>query len=240
MKTTREFLDLNIYLRPDTTDYNCLKEVLTKRVYENSRVPNGGFAIESGETWLDLGTNIGAFSLLVLSRDSRAIGFEPIVENYELAKKNLLNNFKKGKFKLFNYAVSGFKDKELPMFKGSKETDRYRFSFFSKRKNKEVYESIKNKHFSNIVKKIDFDCLKMDIEGSEHKILDDKLIPKGLKKLVMEYHFTKDKDMKKFDERMDYLRSIFDVVYHIKCLNTMSREEKYPGFFDQIVYCKNT
>ena len=77
----------------------------------------------------------------------------------------------------------------------------------------------------------------MDIESSEFGILDDKLIP-NCEKLVIEYHITKDRDFNNFDRRMDYLRSIFEIVHYMPSLDRFNRNDKYPGSFDRLVYCE--
>ena len=86
---------------------------------------------------------------------------------------------------------------------------------------------------------VNFDCIKMDIEGSELDMIDSRLIP-DCKKLVLEYHFSNDKSMSNFNKRMNILREKFKTVYYFKSLDNMieNRVEKYPGFFDRMIYCK--
>ena len=55
---------LKIYYRLETTDVKVIPEVLTKYAYQKKSI---GFLIEKEDIWLDLGANIGTFSLFVLT-----------------------------------------------------------------------------------------------------------------------------------------------------------------------------
>lgn len=63
--------------------------MIKRNVYEKKKL---NFLIEKDDIWLDLGANIGTFSLLCFKQDSKVIGFEPKPENYEILKKNIEKN----------------------------------------------------------------------------------------------------------------------------------------------------
>lgn len=219
-----------IFYRENTTDLNCIREVMTKNVYEHKKL---GFFIKKGENWLDLGGNIGAFGLFCDSKGATCTSFEPIEENYNVMKKNYKD--KKG-LRCENFSVTNSTESKLSFFKGNKDSDRYRFT--TKKKSEKFFEGNFNNVHASIFDGIEFDGVKIDIECSEFGLLDDRLIPK-CNKLVMEYHISKDRDFKNFDKRMNYLREIFDMVYYMPSLDRFSRDEKYPGAFDRMIYCMN-
>lgn len=220
-----------IIFREDTTDLNCLLEVLDKKVYQHR-----GFNlfVEEGEHWLDLGGNIGAFAVFAKRNGATCESYEPIKENFEILQKNI-KTLGEG-FSCFEHAVTNSHDEYLDMFSGNKESDRYRFTI-KKRGEKYFKGSFKNKHAS-IFENRKFDGVKIDIETSEFGLLDDRLIP-NCNKLIMEYHISKDSDFNNFDRRMNYLREIFDEVYYMESLDKFPRDKKYPGSFDRMIYCKN-
>lgn len=223
-----------VNLRQDTTDYNCMKEVLVDRTYRNTRAGEGGFDVDAGEHWVDFGGNIGAFGLYCASRGATCESYEPDEENIGVLRRNYaLNGLD---FKSHQTAVSTSKKKELVFYKGGRSGDRYRYSLKPNKQNSII---MPNMHMSKVNFK-GVNGLKMDIEGAELDILDQELIPETLDKLVMEYHITKDRSMENFWRRMAYLETIFDVVYYLKSFRSKDyfKDNIYPHQFDQLVYCK--
>jgi len=83
-----------------------------------------------------------------------------------------------------------------------------------------------------------WDGAKLDIEGSELPMIDEGKLP-ITDKLVMEYHFSRDnKSMKNFRRRIKILRSLYEIVKYPPSLDRV-KEDKYPGRFDILVFCKN-
>jgi FkbM family methyltransferase len=227
-----EMEGFEIFYRKDTTDLNCLKEVLIQKCYKHTK---HNIFVNEGETWLDLGGNMGAFGLYCeLRKASNVISFEPDSDNYDLMKLNYENNLKNTKFDIFQAAVTVKKESEIQFFKAYKETDRYRFSTI---KNNRPTIKMPNVCVEELMD-MQFDGIKMDIEGSEFDILDQRKLP-NCKKLIMEYHITKDKSMRNFHSRMDYLRQIFKRVHYFESLDKFDRNGNYPGFFDRVIFCTN-
>ena len=48
--------------------------------------------IEPGETWADLGANVGAFTCLAASLGAKVYAFEPHPENFQLLEQNVKLN----------------------------------------------------------------------------------------------------------------------------------------------------
>jgi hypothetical protein len=89
-------LNMDMFIRKGTTDEKVIIEVFKTNVYEKPKV---GFYIEAGDRWLDLGGNIGTFSMLALARNgAKVVTYEPEPENMSLLKKNL-EQFPKNKYR---------------------------------------------------------------------------------------------------------------------------------------------
>jgi FkbM family methyltransferase len=232
-----DFKDMRIAYRKETTDLNCLKEVLMQKCYQSKK---HNFYVEKGEHWLDLGGNIGAFGLFVLSQGGQVSSYEPDNDNFELMKLNYLSNFEIHRWVCVRKAVTNHSGAaQLTFWTGSKTSDRYRTSIFPNKRGRIV--SLPNIYAGNIfgsaVVMSLFDGVKMDIEGAELGLIDSDLIP-DCKKLVMEYHITKDKSMVNFHIRMNKLREHFSQVLYMPSLDRFPKNGLYPGFFDRIIICK--
>lgn len=219
-----EIKGVECHYRPDTTDLNCLKEVLGGCCKYN-RI---GFNVQKDELWLDLGANIGAFSLYANKFGAKTICFEPDKENFEVLLKNNPEGIN------INKAFSASKDEKLQFYRGSKEGDKYRFSIIP---NKKPYMELDNFYAGDFDEEVD--GIKMDIEGSEFELIEKGLLPKA-NKLVMEYHFLKDRSFKNFFHRMDILKKIYENVYWQNSINEYSKtHENYEYFMDKFIFCWN-
>lgn len=222
--------DLQILARQNTTDLSCLKEVLEQKCYKSIR---HDFDVKRNEKWLDLGGNIGAFGLYVMKIGGTIVSYEPDNYCYDIMEMNYQNNFKFG-YEIINTSISEFEENKLTFYKGGKDTDRYRTSLIPNTKDKIEL----NNTYAGLISNQKFDGIKMDIEGAEFGLIDNNLLPKS-NKLVMEYHLTKDRSMINFQKRMNLLREIYDQVLYMPSLDRGYPDDKYPGFFDRIIICKN-
>ena len=73
--------------RPGTSDEKAVREVVTKRGYARR-----GFQPRDGETWVDVGANIGAFSVWAAALGCKVVAFEPDPESADLARHNVTLN----------------------------------------------------------------------------------------------------------------------------------------------------
>jgi len=84
-----EIKGIKFYHRDGMSDLKTFEEVLGKEVYLKK-----GMTIQSGETWMDCGGNVGAFTLLACSKGALVTVYEPDPYNCEMIRKNLqLNGF---------------------------------------------------------------------------------------------------------------------------------------------------
>lgn len=144
--------------------------------------------LSENDVLIDVGANIGMFSIYAhMKYGCEIIAFEPIKDNYENFKRNiLLNNLNPNKFKLFNCAITNVENDIIKLGKfdhnsgGATQIYNYVNNF----------EECKTDTLSKyITPKCKF--LKIDCEGSEYE-----LIPTIIDKLNqfdyvgIEYHET--------------------------------------------------
>ena len=135
---------------------------------------------------IDIGANIGLFTLFCLSKECTVYSIEPNPENFNFLVKN--TGFS-DRVNLFNLAISGG-EQEISMFKGNSSATH---SYFKN-------ENIKTNNFfkcpaqtlEEFCKKqnVDFDYLKIDCEGMEFEIFKNinELFLRNFKKIALEVH----------------------------------------------------
>ena len=126
-------IDFKIYVRPGTTDDKVIDEVLKQNVYEKKKI---GFSIEAGERWLDLGANIGTFSLLALSRGAEVYACEPEPDNLRILEDNLELNF--DNYMVLPYAVTSGSSKDIKLYICNGDYNKYRHTVHHKRGRKAI------------------------------------------------------------------------------------------------------
>ena len=171
-------------LRVNTSDKLTILEVWKTKTYIDQ-----DFNINKNDVVVDIGANIGAFSVLAARKasDGRVFAYEPNKKNYSLLLKNKsLNNLRN--LLVFNLAVAG-KNGHVNLFI-SKLNDCAHSICNADSKNSVKVKSIRLRDIfaMNNLKKIDY--LKIDAEGAEYDILLNtpaKIIRK-VDKIVLEYH----------------------------------------------------
>jgi FkbM family methyltransferase len=229
--TARLYEGIRVFYRPDTSDERVLKEVIDKRCY---RRPSVGFEIETGEKWLDLGANIGAFAVYCRIQGATAVCYEPEPVCFSVLLKNA------PEFKCYNTAITNSRDRSLEFWMSKDQTNCYRGSCIpSKAKNsrKLLPDKISNL-YGGILRKQSYDGVKLDIEGSEGGLIDDWLLPKT-QKLCLEYHLSRDPDLRKLDRRLKILRQRFHIVSYNPELDRLVGSGKRYGksWNDRVIWC---
>lgn len=233
---------LTIYpqLRPGTSDPAVYAEVLEKKTYVRS-TPKV-FDVFRGEHWLDLGANIGAFSLYCWTRYGTSDCYEPDPDCFELLKTNVGGL---GGFNLYNTAVTCSDRENLPFFCGE-NIGGYDRCTIHETTRRHPRKFLKNVHISRILPRYfhpihnpegrKLSGIKMDIEGSEFDILDERLLP-WADKLVLEYHFSRNPKMTDFRPRLAYLKEIYETVSYSTRLDKPYPNDEFPGKFDRTIFC---
>jgi FkbM family methyltransferase len=214
---------LRFYYRPNTSDIKTIMEVVERGVYEKKY-----FQIQKGEHWIDLGGNIGAFTLLALSKGATVDVYEADNEHCELIKMNLeLNELTAN---VINKAVVHDDTKEI---------------YLNIQKNGNTWRNSIIKNWNGGKKKVDCIniesilnkdvCCKMDIEGAEMLILENlNVMPK---KMVYEWSFDIDDNIDRYRNVLKKMIVSYANVKH----NSIKDEHKIwkKGWFPPCrnVYC---
>lgn len=199
-----------LILREGTSDHRILREVVEKRCYRKKSI---GFDVEADEVWLDLGANFGAFAHYVHSRGARAICYEAHPDNFEILQRNLNGTQSVG----VHAAVTALRTPTVDLFE-SHLNDLSRPTVVQVGKFHKT-RTVPNIHYDDLPKTPY--GIKMDIEGAEGFILDNKPLF-HCAKLVLEYHSSRDPFVYNFRERLYWLKSQFEIV-------------SYPPEFDRIL-----
>lgn len=218
--------------RPGTRDERYLSEVIVKRAYAR---PKLGFDVEPGEKWLDLGAGIGEFGLYALSRGAVTVeSYEPDLDAYRVLCRNMRTPH------LNTHATvthTGSKTTHLGTYNypGRGGVGTAVNTVVPRKRGYDTVQLVPNVWVKAIKNR--FDGIKMDIEGAEHAILDASYIP-PCRKLVMEYHTSVDSSMANFQERMNWLRELFDhVVYPLEFERAIVAGKKhFKPFYDRTIF----
>lgn len=211
--------------RDKTTDEKILRGLITDSSYRKVSI---GFDVKAGERWLDLGANVGAFGIYCKIRNAIADCYEPDIDCFNILEQNC------PWFKCIRSAVTNSRDETLAFHVSTRNDNHYRGTIFSGRSLK-FKDNVPNTHISSI--STEYDGIKMDIEGSEFGILDDKLIP-SCSKLVMEYHTSRDDDPKNLKRRLEYLRSLFSHIHYPPEYDRKIKEGvSVKTFQDREIFC---
>ncbi len=225
----KEYEGIPLVYRPGTSDENILQEVLERKCY---RRPSFGFDVEAGETWLDLGANIGAFAVYCKTVGATAICYEPDPDCFAILRRNAVD------FRCINRAVSCKKDSRVSFFQSSASGKYARGSLLEYRGSKQ-HRTVENLWAGELKKQFYFvQVIKMDIEGSEFGILDEDLLPK-CEKLVLEYHTSRDPSVDNLRRRLEKLHRRFREVRYPPEYDRLLREgNSAKTYFDRLIFCK--
>ena len=231
---------LSIMIRPETTDLKVVEEVIKRNVYQKKKID---FTIEPDDKWLDLGANIGTFSMLVLSLGATVVAYEPEQENFTILVANLRRNFGRQGWIAHLEAVSIQTNKDTKLYVCNGEYNKYRHTLWPKRGRST--QTVQSVSIWDVLKRDpDINCIKMDIEGAEIDILEailpydltDVTILSNIDKMVFEYTFDADRRISRFMDIIRRLEMIFRVVHPSKTINL--NEEFYRYYPPScLVYC---
>lgn len=175
---------IKFYHRENTSDLKTFEEVIGRDTYRKK-----GMTIEKGETWIDCGGNVGAFTLLACSQGAKVTVYEPDPHNCKMIELNLaLNGFKA------DIVCAGLihnDQKRANLYVGN-NGNVWRNSLFKNWNGKGLKVDLVN--FDEVVP--DGVCVKMDIEGAEMPILE--ATNRKFKKLVFEWSFDIDPSLPRF------------------------------------------
>jgi len=197
---------LKIKMRKKSMDYAAMSEVFLRRDYDKF------FEVKKDDIVIDVGAQIGAFSVLAGNKDAKVYSFEPEKNNFELLNENVKANLFTKKIKCFNFAIDA--KKGTGYLNISKNLGGHSFfnevaTIGSNQKidlEKQKIEKITLKDIFDINKLNRCDFLKMDCEGAEYDVIfnTSKKILEKIEKISMEYHVLDENNeikMKEFLEK---------------------------------------
>jgi len=202
MKEQIEIDDLKFNIRSETFDEHTVRYVLKNHTYFKH------LDIKEGDKILDIGMNIGTFSVTASKAGADVTGFEPNPENYNLALENIsLNNVK---VKTYNQAVSNRNGRGW-LWLNNNNRGNHSLKYFRGREK----ISVEVKDIKDILRKNSFNKIKMDCEGEELNIIRTVRDWKSIKIIRLEYHrsLLKDHNNFKLDEMIRKLEADgFEVI----------------------------
>jgi FkbM family methyltransferase len=171
-----DYNGLQFFHRPDTTDWNIIREACGGL---NTKL----FDVEKGEQWFDIGAHIGTFTCYAASKGAKVVSFEPSPDNFALLARNVALNGFENAVELHNKGVT--KDgREVELF-----IDTMNFGNCSIHERDGAGSSIKVETLgSYFLDTYENYCLKVDTEGCEYEILSG-IDVRRIKKLILEDHY---------------------------------------------------
>ena len=189
------------YIRNNKSDDWVIKEVINPNTYQKA------LEVNKKDVVLDLGLNIGAFCVFWGYKALACYGYEPELENYKIAEKNIKLNKIKNCF-LFNTAIVGSDKKEIDFFVGmGQRKDGHSVLKFKGRKK----ISVKAENINSVLKKTKANKLKIDIEGAEYEVIKAIENWDQIDAIIFEWHknFLKDENNIKLKEIEKIIKTNF-------------------------------
>ena len=203
---------LKIYVRPKIknviSDIDIFDEVILNDEY------NIGDLINNNDAVIDIGANIGLFSLFVQSKFPyvKIYAYEPLSTNFKNLKKNIsINHF--SNILPFQKAVLGTK-KKVTLFISDVNTGAH--SIYNIGNMKKC--SVSGISLSEIIKTKKPNILKIDCEGAEYEIIlkTPKSMLTKIDKIILEQHITS-KTKKRF-KKESIINYLIDCGFNTKVI----------------------
>ena len=182
--------DHRIALRPISTDFYTFKEVFVRDVYELDNITG------PLDTVIDIGSNIGLFSLRVAPLAKKLVCVEPVSRNRIVAQHNFRLSGNSEKFSLHDLAVTRKSGENVRIFLSEKNEGGHSISQeHASQWGKTGYEDVRTISLADLfeIEKVDrCSLLKCDVEGAEFEIFENaplELLSK-IDNLLMEVHLT--------------------------------------------------
>jgi FkbM family methyltransferase len=171
-----------------------LVEAILELWYKNEYFPKGFYQAQAGDNIVDLGANIGLFSMQVarMNPDCKIAAFEPMPENYSCLTQNI-NAFNFQNIQTYQLAVSDRQEKLYMMESPGRSLD---CQFVKHHQGMGLLEAelsvdcIAIESIFDLIGSQKISLLKMDIEGGEEAIfksISSKVLTR-INSLVIEYH----------------------------------------------------
>ena len=217
------------YTRDGTSDKFIFREIILGNEYRHLN-------IEKGTVLLDVGMNIGLFTMKAARLGAKVYGFEPDPENFQLAKANLRLNGclsmegypEDGNLALYEKAVTGT-DEPVRSFSINLKKNKAAHSLVAKRGRDSI--NVQCESFTSVLARVQPDIIKMDIEGGEYECIKSVTDYGNVQEFVLEFHHAHLNDIKtheKYHEIVGILEQHFGVVKY---------RPETKGAWVTLIYC---
>jgi len=199
MKVETKYIGLKKFTyRDNKSDLWVINEVAHPSTYQK------WLQVGSDDVVLDIGMNIGAFSVFYGSKAKVCIGFEPEEENFNLAVENINQNKREGSVIPLKKAVLGRRESHIELFvnNGSRRDGD---TIIPKRGRKRIIVDVAN--INDLIEQYKPNKIKMDCEASEYDIIKHIKDWSGIESMVVEWHRTMLKD-----ESNELLGEVFEIL----------------------------
>ena len=214
---TVEHGGLKFYCREGTSDWKAVREVVERRGYGRY-----GFTPAAGEEWLDLGANIGAFSVWAASQHPTVLvtAYEPDPEMCELIVHNAKLNGVKKQIDVHQAAVVADRRREVTLHCNVQQGNVWRNSI-ERHWRGERDIAVPAVHIREVLTATGpGSYLKMDVEGTEMPLLEWmlgtstnwNLMKRKLQGMVFEWSFDVDRRIERFRNVIHELQTAYNQV----------------------------
>lgn len=216
--------NLKFLVRKNTSDYFVVKEVFGGEYRKLN--------ISSDDIIVDLGLNIGAFTLYALKKNAKKLySYEADSENFKIAQHNItINNFS-DKVELFNLAVVGNDDDTREFSLNVKGKNKGAHSLLAKRGRDAV--KVKCININNVLEKNRPTIVKMDIEGAEYECIKAIKSFSGINQFIFEFHHAHLNDIKTHEKYIEIQNLLKEKYESVEC------RQETKGAWVNIVFCRN-
>lgn len=230
---------LKFKVRPNTSDKKAIMEVVGKRAYARH-----GFEPMAEEHWLDLGANIGAFTVWAARRGATVDAYEPDPDMCDLIVANAKLNRVSSRVSVHQVAVLADEPNEghITLHRNTARGNVWRSSVERSWQGGEDIEvpTIEMADVCEEGTERDWRkaLLKMDIEGSEMAILEEFISHEvSFAAMVFEWTFDVDRSIPRFLRVIEGLRELYGDVRYGGFDET--EPEWKPSWFPpcRLVYC---
>ena len=200
---------LRFYVRSGSSDIKSIREVVEKRAYRRK-----GFELDGMAEWVDLGANVGAFTVLVASLGCRVTSYEPDPDNFALLERNVALNGFEDRVNLVRAAVVAHAGGTATLHVNGARKNFWRNSLIKAWRGGSSVQ-VPTVHFGDLLHVWSTAGLKVDTEGSEMPLLE-ALTTRPSPRLVFEWSFDIDGSIPRFQAVITKLRGWYTNVTYGK------------------------
>lgn len=232
---------LQFWVRPDTSDAKAVKEVVDKKAYGKY-----GFGPIAGETWLDIGANIGAFTVWAAAHGVEVHAFEPDPVSRAITRMNVRANHQRHLVHVYGAALVGRQtDEVLQLSVNAARGNFWRNSLYHQWRGGFLID-VKTVELDRFLRRLERRepkpwpaCLKIDAEGAEMDLIEHSDLNLW-GRCVLEWSFDIDRSVPRFTAAMDKLRARWPEEVRYGKFDEMIAEWP-PSWFPptRMIYCGN-